>query len=248
MSAAFKCKQREIKVKVWPRAKEKGGKITQAVSKRGKDNLQRYNIPSELIKAASFVHPEIPAAHWKLNSEAVILNIQGFPPSTSISQACVRETPVVFLSGTNPLGRTQMSVEFPTPSGAQSRLSCCEARGLRFLLLCAPVNSHTEWSAVWMAFCKIAVFQDFTVVCFSKFFMRCFGPSHSMLFAIPQHPSTVLVYWPRVVWKTHRRKKGWWKKQFSLCICCVVLSLHVLVSPDSVRLPPFPTPSASPLH
>ncbi len=189
MSAAFKCKQREIKVKLWPRAKEKCGKITQA-SKRAKTTY-RYNIPSEVIKAASFVPPEIAAAHWKLNSEAVILNIQGFPPSTSSSQACVRETPVVFLSATNPLGRTQMSVEFPTPSGAQSRLSCCEARGLRFLLWCAPVNSHTEWSAVWKAFCKIAVFQDFIVVCFSKFLMRCFGPSHSMLFAIPQHVSTL---------------------------------------------------------
>ncbi len=190
MSAAFTCKQREIKVKLWPRAKEKCGKITQAVSKRAKTTY-RYNIPSEVIKAASFVHPEIAAAHWKLNSEAVILNIQGFPPSTSSSQACVRETPVVFLSATNPLGRTQMSVEFPTLSGAQSRLSCCEARGLRFLLWCAPVNSHTEWSAVWKAFCKIAVFQDFIVVCFSKFVMRCFGPSHSMLFAIPQHLSTL---------------------------------------------------------
>ncbi len=200
-----------------------------------------------MIKAASFVHPEIAAAHWKLNSEAVILNIQGFPPSTSSSQACVRETPVVFLSATNPLGRTQMSVEFPTPSGAQSRLSCCEARGLRFLLWCAPVNSHTEWSAVWKAFCKIAVvFQDFIVVCFSKFVMRCFGPSHSMLFAIPQQPSTLiacLVYWPRVVWKTQKKKRM--MKKAVLCICCV-LSLHVLVSPDSVRLPHSQPPALPP--
>lgn len=142
-----------------------------------------------------------------------------------------------------------MSVEFPTPSGAQSRLSCCEARGLRFLLWCTPVNSHTEWRAVWMAFCKIAVFQDFIVVCFSKFLMRCFGPSHSMLFAIPQHPSTLiacLVYWPRVVWKTHRRKKGWWKKQF---FASVVVSFHYTFSflqtlsvsliPNPQRFPPF---------
>ncbi len=145
-----------------------------------------------------------------------------------------------------------MSVEFPTPSSVQSRLSCFEARGLRFLLWCAPVNSHTEWSAVWMAFCKIAVFQDFTVVCFSKFLMRCFGPSHSMLFAIPQHPSTLtacLVYWTRVVWKTHRRKKD--DEKSSSPFASVVVSFHytfsflqtLSVSPRSQ--PPAPPPFTS---
>ncbi len=76
--------------------------------------------------------------------------------------------------------------------------------------------------------------------------MRCFGPSHSILFAIPQQPSTLiacLVYWPRVVWKTQKKKRM--MKKAVLCICCV-LSLHVLVSPDSVRLPHSQPPALPP--
>lgn len=79
------------------------------MSKKGKDDLQRHNIPFALINAASFVHPKIPAARWKLNSDAVLLNIQGFPPSTSISQACVKVKPVLFVQQKSTRQNTDVS-------------------------------------------------------------------------------------------------------------------------------------------
>lgn len=108
----------------------------------------RGNIPSALTSAASFVHPEIPAARWKIN---VFPNIQAFSPlSRCVWGGTVRIGHSRVLSGANPPGWTQMSFEFPTSPRAPSRLSCCNAHGSRF-----------PWTPEWMlaGFLRYSNFQ-----------------------------------------------------------------------------------------
>lgn len=100
-----------------------------------------------------------------------------------------------------------------------------------------------------MAFCKTAVFQNFIVVCFSKLLMKCFSPSHSMFFAIPQHPSTLtvcLVCWPKVFGKHIEEKKKHDEKS-SFPFASVVVSFYYTFSfLQTVHLPTVPNPQRLP--
>lgn len=102
--------------------KKKCGKIKRAVSKRSKDDLQRHNIPSALINAASFVHPRF-RPHAGSSIQKPYSNIQWFPPSISISEACVREKTVVFVRHKSTQQNTDVSwVSHPLWSAVLAQL------------------------------------------------------------------------------------------------------------------------------
>lgn len=97
----------------------------------------------------------------------------------------------LFLSSTNPVYKTQMSVEFPNPSWVQSRLSCCKARGPRF-----PLRKRGALTA--RLFAKFQLFsQHFAAVWFSLFVLDSLTPS-----AIP----------------LHQRKKKEWKSMMQKAV------------------------------
>lgn len=140
---------------------------------------------------------------------------------------------------TNPLGRTQMSVEFPTPSGVPSRLSCCEAQGLRFPLWCFPANLHRVkcWLVDFLQ--KSSCFQGLHC---SLVFLICDEMLRSLL--TPCYLKfTHLVCWPKVVWRTHRRK---YDEKSSSPFAFVVVSFHHTLSFSLLVSPPVPNPQRLP--
>lgn len=231
MSAAFKCKQSEIKVKLWPRAKEKSGKIKQAVSRTYRGSTSR---PNWLTQHLLFT------PRFRLHAGSS--NIQGFPPSTSISQTCVRETPVVFVQHKSTRQNTDVSwVSHPLRCAVLAEL-LWSTRTEVVLLVCSNKLSHRveRWLDGFLQNCSFLEFHCSLVFQIFDEMFRSFSFHVICNSSTSEHTHCMI---------SLLAKSGLENIEDDENSSSVVVSFHYMLSlsPDSIGLPPFPTPSASPL-